>query len=337
MAEAISTQIQLMRRPVGRPTQDDFRTVQVQLPPVSAGEVRVANEFISVDPYMRGRMNDAKSYIPPFALEQTMTGGAVGYVTASGDDALPVGTAVLHHLGWRDVAQGPAQAFQQVEQIPGATLSQHLGILGITGLTAYVGLTAIAGLREGDTVLISGAAGAVGTAAGQIARLLGAWHVIGSAGTDQKVQLLTQKYGYDAAFNYQDAPVRQQLPSYVSDGVDVYFDNVGGDHLEAALDVMNDGGRIALCGAISGYNATERQPGPDNLVNMIMRGLSMRGFTVGGFFDYAPEFHRRMAQWLPAGQIADDETVVEGVENSVDAFLGMMDGENIGKMIVRTG
>ncbi len=213
---------------------------------------------------MRGRMNDVKSYIPPFALGETMTGGAVGRVVESTAATHPVGSVVVHDLGWRDVAQGDASAFRVVDEIPGVSISAYLGgILGLTGLTAYVGLVHIAHLKPGDSVFISGAAGAVGgTAAGQIARLEGASRVIGSAGSAEKVALLTDRYGYDAAFDYKQAPVREQLRGLAGDGIDVYFDNVGGDHLEAALDVMRNGGRAALCGAISAYNATERTPAP---------------------------------------------------------------------------
>lgn len=335
MSENISTQVQLVSRPQGWPTQKNFRTVQVPLDDVAPGEVRVRNSYLSVDPYMRGRMSNAKSYVAPFALEETMTGGAVGVVTESQDESLPVGTLVLHQLGWRDVAQGPAVQFRAVPDIPGVEPSVYLGILGMTGLTAYVGLTTIAPVAEGDTVFVSGAAGAVGTAVGQIARLLGASRVIGSAGSAEKITLLTEKYGFDAALNYKDAPVREQLAELAPEGIDVFFDNVGGDHLEAALDVFNDGGRGALCGAISTYNSTETPTGPDNMVNMIKRSLRLRGFTVGHHLDQSAEFQERMAQWFSAGKIAYDETVVEGIENSVDAFLDMMRGANTGKMVVR--
>ncbi len=206
----------------------------------------------------------------------------------------------------------------------------------MTGLTAYVGLTEIAGIRPGDTVFVSGAAGAVGTAVGQIARLLGAGRVIGSAGSSQKVALLTGKYGYDAAFDYKVAPVREQLAAAAPDGVDVFFDNVGGDHLEAALDVLRPGGRAALCGAISTYNATQRTPGPDNLANVITRGLTLKGFTLGGYLHRAPEFNRLITGWFGEGRIAYDETVVDGIDNAVDAFMSMMRGGNVGKMVVRT-
>ena len=335
MPQATSTQIQLVHRPTGWPTHDDFRTVTVTYPDPAPGEVRVANEFVSVDPYMRGRMNEGRSYVPPFALGETITGGAVGRVTASASDALPVGTAVLHEHGWTDVIQDDAATFRPVPDIPGAPLSAHLHILGLTGLTAYVGLTRIAWMKPGDTVFVSGAAGAVGTAVGQIARLLGAGRVIGSAGTDAKVDLLTGRYGYDAALNYRDAPVREQLPVLAPDGVDVFFDNVGGDHLEAALDLMNDGGRLALCGAISSYNDSERTPGPDNMWHAISRGLILQGFTVNNYMGLFKEFAAKVGPWVASGELVFDETVVEGIDNSVDAFLDLMKGANTGKMLVK--
>ncbi|MEL7977321.1 NADP-dependent oxidoreductase [Isoptericola sp. F-RaC21] len=336
MSSIVSTQIQLAARPTGWPTLDDFRTVQVTYGDLEPGQVRVVNEFVSVDPYMRGRMNDVKSYTPPFALGETMTGGAVGRVVESASDDVPVGAVVSHQHGWRDVVQEDARGFSVVPELPGVPLSLYLGMLGMTGLTAYVGLTAIAGLKEGDTVFVSGAAGAVGTAAGQIARLLGAKRVVGSAGSAEKVELLTSKYGYDAALNYKDAPVREQLPELVPGGVDVFFDNVGGDHLTAALDVMNDGGRVALCGAIAGYNTTDRVPGPDNMANLITRGLMLQGFTLGGYLQHAPKFRELMTGWFAEGKIAYDETVVDGIENAPQAFIDMMRGANTGKMVVRT-
>jgi len=336
MSNSTSTQIRLVNRPVGWPAATDFEQVEVEYPALAPGQVRVANEFLSVDPYMRGRMNDVKSYTPPYVLGETMTGGAIGRVTESTSDDIPVGSVVLHQHGWRDIAQDDASGFRIVPEIPGVPLSVHLGILGMTGLTGYIGLTAIAGMKPGDTVFVSGAAGAVGTAAGQIARLLGAARVIGSAGSDEKVALLTEKYGYDAAFNYKSGPVREQLAAAAPDGIDVFFDNVGGDHLEAALDAFNDGGRAALCGAIAGYNTTGRPAGPDNMANIITRGLTMRGFTIGGHLGLAPEFREHMIPWFTEGSIAYDETVVDGIENAVDAFLDMMRGANTGKMLVRT-
>jgi NADPH-dependent curcumin reductase CurA len=335
MTTAVSTQIQLVSRPTGWPTADNFRTVQVTYGDLEPGEARVVTEFMSVDPYMRGRMNDAKSYAAPFGLNETMTGGAIGRVVESTVDEVPVGALVQHQLGWRDIVQAEAAQFRVVPEIPGVSPSVYLGMLGMTGLTAYVGLTAIAQMREGDTVFVSGAAGAVGTAAGQIARLLGAKRVIGSAGSAEKVALLTEKYGYNAAFNYKDGDVRGQLAAAAPEGIDVYFDNVGGEHLTAALDVFNTGGRAALCGAISAYNATERPVGPDNMGNMITRSLTLEGFTLGGYLHLAGEFQQHMSEWFGAGKIAHDETVVEGIDHAVDAFLGLMRGENVGKMVVK--
>ncbi|MEE4022810.1 NADP-dependent oxidoreductase [Gordonia sp. PKS22-38] len=333
-----STQIQLAQRPHGWPTHDDFRTVTVEYGDLDAGQVRVVNEFVSVDPYMRGRMIDTRSYIPPFGLDETMTGGAVGRVVESTVEHLPVGTLVSHQFGWRDVVQEDASGFRALPEPPGgASSSVFLGVLGMTGLTAYVGLLDIARMQPGDTVFVSGAAGAVGTAVGQIARLKGAGRVIGSAGSAEKVTVLTERYGYDAAFDYKNAPVRKQLREAAPDGIDVYFDNVGGDHLEAALDSFNDGGRAALCGAIAQYNATSRTPGPSNIANIITRGLTLTGFTIGNHLDRAEAFNADMGTWFANGEVVYDETVVDGIENAVDAFLGLMRGENTGKMVVRIG
>ncbi|WP_026549505.1 NADP-dependent oxidoreductase [Arthrobacter sp. Br18] len=330
-----STQIHLRSRPTGWPTQDNFNTVRLDLPPLARNEVRVANEFVSVDPYMRGRMNDVESYIPPFSLDEAISGTAVGRVTGSTSDAFREGDAVLHFSGWSDVAQGPARGFTKISDLPGLNLSVYLGALGTTGLTAYVGLTRIAGLQKGETVFVSAAAGAVGSVAGQVARLLGARRVIGSAGSAHKVAALTGKYGFDAAFNYRVAPVRDQLPAAAPKGIDVYLDNVGGDHLEAAVDALNSGGRAALCDAISRYNSTGTPAGPDNLGQLITKNLTLEGFTVTRHQDLQPEFAARMVQWLTNGDVVFDETVVEGIDNTVRAFLAMMRGVNTGKMIVR--
>ncbi|MBB1042530.1 MAG: NADP-dependent oxidoreductase [Dietzia sp.] len=334
-----STQIQLVSRPRGWPTHDDFRTVVVDLPAIAEGEVRVANEYLSVDPYMRGRMNEGRSYIPPFELNETMTGGAVGRVVESRSDAHPVGAVVMHDLGWRDVAQGDGRQFRVVQEIEGVPVSAYLGILGTTGLTAYVGLLHIGRFQKGESVFVSGAAGSVGSAVGQIARLMGASKVVGSAGSAEKVDKATSSYGFDSAINYKDGPVRTLLREHFGrengEGIDVYFDNVGGDHLEAALDLMNDDGRLALCGAISSYNATERSPGPDNMWHAITRGLTLQGFTVNKYMHLFKEFAEKVGPWVASGEVVFDETVVEGIDNSVDAFLDLMRGANVGKMLVK--
>lgn len=336
MTTATSTQIQLAARPTGWPTAADFSTAVIELPDLAPGQVRVVNDFISVDPYMRGRMSDAKSYIAPFVLGETMGGGAVGHVVESAAESVPVGSLVVHQYGWRDVVQEDAAGFRVVPEIPNVPASAYLGVLGMTALTAYVGLLEVAKLKEGDTVFVSGAAGAVGSMVGQIARLKGAARVIGSAGTDEKVALLTEKYGFDAAFNYKNGDIAGQLAAAAPDGIDVYFDNVGGDHLSAALGAFNDGGRAALCGAISQMNRTDGTTGVQNMVNIVTRGLTLTGFTVGNYLQHFPAFMAEMGAWFAAGDIVFDETVVDGLENSVDAFLGMLRGENTGKMVVKT-
>ena len=334
MSTTTRSQWQLISRPTGEPTADNVARVEITLPELGAGEVRVRNTFLSVDPYMRGRMNEGRSYIAPFNLDETMQGAAVGEVIESQDDALPVGTLVQHQLGWRDVAQAPAAQFRPLPAVPGVSPSLFLSVLGITGITAWVGLTQIASMKRGDTVFVSGAAGGVGTMVGQIARLLGASRVVGSAGTAEKVQLLTSRYGYDAAFNYRDSDLRGQLAAAAPNGIDVYFDNVGGDHLTAALGALNDGGRAALCGAISLYNA-DSDVGVRNMSNIVTRGLTLKGFTMGSYFHLAPQFAEIMRGWLGDGKIVFDETISVGIDSAFDAFTGMMNGANVGKAIVR--
>ncbi|MGD7003395.1 NADP-dependent oxidoreductase [Corynebacterium halotolerans] len=333
--QTISTQIELASRPRGLPTPDNFRRVTVELPELADGEVRVRNEFISVDPYMRGRMSGAKSYVAPFELGETMTGGAVGTVIASRSDDLPVGTLVTSMHGWRDITQGPAGDFAVQPDLGGVPHSLYLGLLGMPGLTAYVGLTKIAGINEGDVVFVSGAAGAVGSTVGQIARLCGASRVIGSAGGEEKTALLEEKYGFDAALNYKKGTLRQQLAHAAPEGIDVYFDNVGGDHLEAALDVLKRYGRVAVCGAVSQYNDEDPQPGPDNLGQIVKKSLRLQGFIVGDYQEYAEEFRPKMSEWFNNGQIVWDETVVEGLPNAPDAFISQLQGGNTGKMVVK--
>ncbi len=330
----ISTQWHLASRPTGEPTSENVVKVEVELPELSDGDVRVRNTFLSVDPYMRGRMNEGRSYVAPYALNEAMGGAAVGEVIESTVDSLPVGTLVQHQLGWRDISQAPAGQFSALPIVPGVSPSLFLSVLGLTGITAWTGLTQIAHVKEGDTVFVSGAAGGVGTMVGQIARLLGASRVVGSAGSAEKVELLTSKYGYDAAFNYRDGDIRGQLKAAAPDGIDVYFDNVGGEHLSAALGAFNDGGRAAICGAISLYNANG-DSGIRNSQNIVTRGLTLKGFTMGNYYYLAPQFAEAMRGWVTDGKIAYDETITDGIDNAFTAFLGMMNGKNVGKAVVR--
>ncbi|GII76564.1 NADP-dependent oxidoreductase [Sphaerisporangium rufum] len=328
--------IKLRSRPVGWPDAGVFELAELPVTPLDAGQVRVRNLFMSVDPYMRGRMNEGKSYVPPFQVGELLDGGAVGEVVESRADGLPVGELVLHDRGWREEAVVDAARARAVRPPEGISPSAYLGVLGMPGLTAYVGLLDVAGFQEGDAVFVSGAAGAVGSLVGQIARLRGASRVVGSAGSEEKVRYLTEQLGFDAAFNYKtDRPLTEQLRSAAPDGIDVYFDNVGGDHLAAAIDCLHDHGRAALCGAISGYNETEQPPGPGNLFKIVTKRLTLRGFIVGDHAARMPDMINEMGDWLRTGAIRFDETVVEGIENAPEAFLGMLRGENRGKMIVK--
>ncbi len=328
-------EIRLASRPVGWPTQENFALVEVEVPTPDAGHVVVRNTFMSVDPYMRGRMNDAKSYVPPYQVGEVLDGGAIGEVVESRSDDLRSGDTVLHGLGWRDFAVADASRFRKIDPAAAPTPSAYLGALGMPGLTAYVGIIDIAAMQPGETVFVSAAAGAVGSLAAQIAQLRGAARVIGSAGSESKVDYVTRTLGLDAAFNYRDAPVRQQLKQAAPDGIDVYFDNVGGDHLEAAIAVLRPFGRVALCGAVSQYNDAEPAPGPRNLSLAVGKRLTLRGFIVRDHADRNREFIAEMGGWLASGRIRLTETVVDGLVNAPEAFLGLLRGENTGKMVVR--
>ncbi|MGW1162875.1 NADP-dependent oxidoreductase [Streptomyces sp. NPDC002513] len=331
---AVSREWHLLSRPVGWPKPEDFALVETEVPQPGEGQLLVRNEYVSVDPYMRGRMSAAKSYVAPYELNQPMQGGAVGEVVVSHAEGIKPGDHVLHFSGWREYAVVDAKTAVTVDPQT-APLTAYLGVLGMTGLTAYAGLLRVASFKEGDSVFVSGAAGAVGSQVGQIAKLKGASRVIGSAGSDEKVKLLTEEYGFDAAFNYKNGPVSQQLREAAPDGVDVYFDNVGGDHLEAAIGSLNRGGRIAVCGMISVYNNTEPAPGPNNLARLIQTRGRIEGFIVSDQFDLQPQFVQEVGAWVRSGELKYRETVVEGIENNLEAFFGVLRGDNIGKMIVK--
>jgi NADPH-dependent curcumin reductase CurA len=325
---------QLVRRPHGEPVAEDFRLVSVSRPDPEPGQVVVETIAMSVDPYMRGRMNEGPSYAPRWELGETMQGGTVGRVVASRAEAVPEGALVLHGSGWRDVAVLDASAVSVVAPLPDLPLSLYLGALGMPGLTAWAGLFRLADFRAGDTVFVSGAAGAVGSLVGQFARLRGAARVVGSAGTPEKVAWLGQ-LGFDAAFDYHDGAVADLLGRAAPDGIDVFFDNVGGEHLEAAVGVFRTFGRAALCGSISGYNAVSAPPGPRNLGLIVGKQLSLRGFIVGSHGDLRPEFVDNVSGWLRDGSLVARETVVDGLDHAVDAFRDLLRGGNTGKMVVR--
>lgn len=331
MSSTRSKEVRLASRPVGMPTAANFTVVTAEVPPLNDGEVLVRNLFMSVDPYMRGRMNEGKSYVPCFELGKAMDGGAVGEVIDSRASALKPGQIVVSSRGWREffIAQ-PTELHAVSEDIQ--PLSLYLGTLGMTGMTAWAGLRLV-DVKAGDVIFISGAAGAVGNVAGQLAKLQGC-SVIGSAGSPEKVQFLLRECGFDHAFNYNAGPMLPQLNKAAPDGIDVYFDNVGGSALDAALSALRIHGRIIACGGISNYNEQTPQPGPTNLFNITTKRLTMKGLIVGDWISHQAEFEKEVGSYFKAGKLKHRETVVQGIDNSVAAFLGLFDGDNIGKMVV---
>jgi NADPH-dependent curcumin reductase CurA len=322
----------LVRRPRGWPTPDDFALVETDVNDPPEGFVLVRNIAMSVDPYMRGRMNDAESYAAPYQLNEPMYGGAVGRVERSQVPSLPEGTVVRHMLGWREWALVPARQCEPVDPgADGVPPSAYLGVLGMPGLTAWVGVFDIAQARGGETMFVSAAAGAVGSVAGQLAKLAGL-RVVGSAGSDEKVEWL-HKVGFDAAFNYHDGDVTKQLAAAAPEGIDCYFDNVGGDHLRAALAVIKPFGRIAECGMIAAYN--EAIPGPDNLFFIVGKKLTVRGFIISDHFDREPAFRRHVSGLIRDGKLVFEETRRTGIESALDALLDVLrGGKHTGKMVV---
>jgi NADPH-dependent curcumin reductase CurA len=321
----------LKSRPSGMPTLDNFELKELSLPQAGEGQLRIRNHWLSVDPYMRGRMNDVKSYVPPFQLGEPMEGGAVGEVVDSKAEGFAPGDLVLHMGGWRDEAVVSARAANKLPDL-GAEPQQFLGILGTTGATAYFGLLDIAEAKPGDVVFVSAAAGAVGSAVVQIAKAKG-MTVIGSAGGPDKCEFV-RSLGADQIVDYRAGPILKGLADAAPDGIDVYFDNVGGDHLDAALALARTNARFAICGMIDSYNKGE----PTSLrfiMRVIAARIRMRGFIV---FDFQPrmgEFYRDMGQWLASGAVKSRETVAECLDNMPEAFLGLFKGVNTGKMLVR--
>jgi NADPH-dependent curcumin reductase CurA len=321
----------LKSRPSGMPTADNFELKALALPALGEGMVHVRNHWLSVDPYMRGRMNDVKSYVPSFEVGEPMDGGAVGEVVDSTAEGFAPGDLVLHMAGWRDEAVVASRLVQKLPDL-GAEPQQFLGVLGTTGATAYFGLLDVAQARDGDIVFVSAAAGAVCSAVVQIAKAKGLT-VIGSAGGQAKCEFV-RTLGADQVINYRTGPILRGLGAAAPDGVDVYFDNVGGDHLDAALALARNNARFAICGMIEGYNKSE----PTSLrfiMRVIAARIQLKGFIVFDFQARMGEFYRDMGGWLANGQVKSRETVVDGLEAMPDAFLGLFSGANTGKMLVR--
>jgi NADPH-dependent curcumin reductase CurA len=327
-------QIRLASRPSGWVSQENFTITDSDIADPGPGQVLVRNIFMSVDPYMRGRMNDVKSYIPPFQVGEVLQAGVVGEVVASNYPGISERDHVMGMLGWENFSVSDGRLLRKLPR-SAAPLSWHLGILGMPGMTAYVGLMKIAAAKPGESVFVTAASGAVGSVVGQLARIHGC-RVAGTAGTDRKVALLKKEFGYDAAFNYKSskslaASIKEVCPS----GIDVLFENVGGEIFEAALWNMRDHGRIALCGMIADYNAEEPPPGPRGMMLMVGRRLTMRGFIVTDHPNASEEYITKAVGWVADGKLVYRETIAVGIENAPQAFIDMLQGGNTGKQIVR--
>ncbi|MFI9322276.1 NADP-dependent oxidoreductase [Kitasatospora aureofaciens] len=331
MSHFTARAVHLVSRPSGAPSAENFAFVDETVPALVAGEALVENLYQSVDPYMREEMEEGG-----WELHAPLEGRTLGRVVESRADALPVGALVFHRQAWRTHSVVTAERAHLLPDFAGVPLSAHLSVLGGTGLSAWVGLTRIARLRPDETLFVSAAAGGVGTAAGRIARLLGAGLVIGSTGSAAKAAHLTEHLGFDAAFDYHDGPIADRLREAAPDGLHVYLDNVGGDHLEGAISAMRDRGRIAWCGAVAQYNNLQDPPAaPRNLYDVVGKNLRLEGFLVRDHLDARPELYDFLVPHLRSGALVPDETVVDGFDRVVEAFLGMLRGANTGKMIVR--
>ncbi|EUJ33207.1 alcohol dehydrogenase [Listeria floridensis FSL S10-1187] len=327
-------QICLQSRPVGLPNAETFEIKDVKLGGLHSGELHVKLVFLSVDPYLRGRMNDTKSYIPPFRLGSPITSSAVCKVIRSEARDFAPGDMVLAQVPWQEEVIVDSKKVQKVDTTI-ASAPAYLGVVGMTGLTAYFGLLEIGKPRKGETVVVSAAAGAVGSAVGQIAQIKGAY-VVGIAGTDEKVNYLVKELGFNAALNYNDPDFPKKLKKACSKGVDIYFENVGGTISDAVWPLLNKNARIPVCGAISSYNIKpEEDMGPRVQTYLIKSSAMMQGFTVGNFQDEFPEGTRQLVKWLDEGKLTHKETIVEGFDEIIPAFLSLFDGKNIGKIVVK--
>ena len=329
-----SREIHLVSRPQGMPTPDNFRMVSVDVPAPKSGEVTVRNLYMSLDPAMRGRMYEGRSYVAPYNLGEVMEGRAIGVVTASQHPGFKVGDHVNSNMGWREAFTAAGDTLEKII-LDGVTAPAYMNLFGTSGRTAYIGMMLIADLRPGDVVFVSSAAGSVGSIAAQIAKLKG-HKVIGSAGGAKKTQALLDDLKLDGAIDYKAVPnLTKALAALAPEGIDVYFDNVGGDHLQAAINVANNFARMPICGMISQYNDVAGQSGPKNLTLIMGKCIRIEGFLLHRYEDRIPNFDRDMRQWYHEGKMKSFETVYEGIDNAVAAFEGLMRGENLGKMVVK--
>ncbi len=326
-------EIRLKSRPVGMPAADNFEVASSAVAAPQAGEVQVRNSWMSVDPYMRGRMYDRASYVPPFQIGEVLQGHALGEVVASNDPGFAPGDLVSSMWGWREGFTAKANTLQKLPRIPGVPEQAFLGVLGMPGLTAYAGLLEICAPQPGETVFVSGGAGAVGSVVAQIAKLKGCT-VIATAGTDEKCAWL-RSVGVDHAINYKHGNLLAAVQAAAPKGINAYFDNVGGEHLEVAIEVAAQGARFAECGMISGYNATEPMPGPNNIIMVVGKSLKIQGFIVSNYSHLQAQFLQDMGGWIASGQVKWEETIEDGIARAPHAFLGLFTGGNTGKMLVK--
>ena len=326
--------ITLNSRPVGKPQLSDFKFVEEEMPLLKDGEILLKTKFVSVDPYLRGRMSDAKSYVPPFELQKAMNSGVVAEVVESQNDQYKVGDFVTGSLDWKEFQTSSGKNLLKVDN-GAAPLSNYLGVLGMTGLTAYFGLTEIGKPHKGETIVVSGAAGAVGSVVGQIGKIFGC-RVVGIAGSEEKVEMLKTKFGFDAAINYNTTEnMMKAISEACPNGVDIYFDNVGGTISDSVHANINRLGRIVVCGAISAYNDTSIPQGPRVEHFLIRKSALMQGFIVSNYAEKFPDGMKQLSQWLSEGKLHSTETIVEGFKNIPQAFLDLFEGKNKGKMIVK--
>ncbi len=339
MTQPTNRQIVLASRPVGAPTADNFALTQSDIPTPAQGEMLLRSVYLSLDPYMRGRMSDAKSYAEPVGIDEVMVGGTVCQVEASNHTEFEVGEWVLAYTGWQDYALSNGEGLIKLGKQPSHP-SYALGVMGMPGFTAYMGLLDIGQPKEGDTLVVAAATGAVGSMVGQIGKLKGC-RVIGIAGGEEKCQFAKETLGFDECIDHKATDFAEQLAKVCHNGIDIYFENVGGKVFDAVMPLLNTGARIPLCGLISQYNATSLPEGPDRMsmlmAQLLIKRIKMQGFII--FDDYGHrygEFAADMTQWLAQGKIHYREHLVQGVENAPDAFIGLLEGKNFGKMVVQT-
>ncbi|HAS6018232.1 TPA: zinc-binding dehydrogenase [Vibrio vulnificus] len=339
MTQPTNRQIVLASRPVGAPTAENFALTQSDIPTPAQGEMLLRSVYLSLDPYMRGRMSDAKSYAEPVGIDEVIVGGTVCQVEASNHAEFEVGEWVLAYTGWQDYALSNGEGLIKLGKQPSHP-SYALGVMGMPGFTAYMGLLDIGQPKEGDTLVVAAATGAVGSMVGQIGKLKGC-RVIGIAGGEEKCQFAKDTLGFDECIDHKAADFAEQLAKACHNGIDIYFENVGGKVFDAVMPLLNTGARIPLCGLISQYNATSLPEGPDRMsmlmAQLLIKRIKMQGFII--FDDYGHrygEFAADMTQWLAQGKIHYREHLVQGLENAPDAFIGLLEGKNFGKMVVQT-